>query len=115
MQAWGLRTESQSVVLRPARLRTLNSHGVVPEFEDDFRPSTAKNTRKIIWFGEDQRGRPTSGYQHYRPIGCAEGNYSREVAGEPYYDEKFAEELVGLQSRRPPMRNLMKSRKRFCK
>ena len=37
-----------------------STHTVVwyPEFEDDFRPSTAKNARKIIWFGEDQRGRP---------------------------------------------------------
>jgi hypothetical protein len=41
-----------------------------PEFEDDFRPKTAAKARKIVWFGEDQRGRPPNNqlYQHYRPI-----------------------------------------------
>ena len=47
-------------------------HEVVwyPEFEDDFRPTTSKGARKIVWFGEDQRGRPPNNqlYQHYRPI-----------------------------------------------
>ena len=41
-----------------------------PEFEDVFRPTTAAKARKIVWFGEDQRGRPPNNqlYQHYRPI-----------------------------------------------
>ena len=49
-----------------------STHEVVwyPEFEDDFRPTTSKGARKIVWFGEDQRGRPPNNqlYQHYRPI-----------------------------------------------
>ncbi len=41
-----------------------------PEFEDDFRPTTARSARKIVSFLEDQRGRPPNNqlYQHYRPI-----------------------------------------------
>ena len=80
-----------------------STHTVVwyPEFEDDFRPSTAKNARKSIWFGEDQRGRPPHNqlYQHYRPI---EPDVPKETilvrwleAEGPYYDEKTPfEELV---------------------
>ena len=80
-----------------------STHTVVwyPEFEDDFRPSTAKNARKIIWFGEDQRGRPPHNqlYQHYRPI---EPDVPKETilvrwleAEGPYYDEITPfEELV---------------------
>ena len=86
-----------------------STHTVVwyPEFEDDFRPSTAKNARKIIWFGEDQRGRPPHNqlYQHYRPI---EPDVPKETilvrwleAEGPYYDEKtpFEELSRHLQSR----------------
>ena len=49
-----------------------STHEVVwyPEFEADFRPTTSRAARKIVWFGEDQRGRPPNNqlYQHYRPI-----------------------------------------------
>ena len=72
-----------------------------PEFEDDFRPTTAKSARKIVSFLEDQRGRPPNNqlYQHYRPI---EPDVPKETilvkwleAEGPFYDEKTPfEELV---------------------
>ena len=72
-----------------------------PEFEDDFRPTTAKGARKIVSFLEDQRGRPPNNqlYQHYRPI---EPDVPKETilvrwleAEGPFYDEKTPfEELV---------------------
>lgn len=72
-----------------------------PEFEDDFRPTTAVKARKSVWFGEDQRGRPPNNqlYQHYRPI---EPDVPDETilvrwleAEGPYYDKKTPfEELV---------------------
>jgi len=72
-----------------------------PEFEDDFRPTTAKSARKIVAFLEDQRGRPPNNqlYQHYRPI---EPDVPDETilvrwleAEGPYYDGKtLIEELV---------------------
>ena len=72
-----------------------------PEFEDDFRPTTAKGARKIASFLEDQRGRPPNNqlYQHYRPI---EPDVPKETilvkwleAEGPFYDEKTPfEELV---------------------
>ena len=78
-------------------------HEVVwyPEFEDDFRPTTAKSARKSVSFLEDQRGRPPNNqlYQHYRPI---EPDVPKETilvrwleAEGPYYDDKtLFEELV---------------------
>ncbi len=77
-------------------------HEVVwyPEFEDDFRPADAKASRKSVWFGEDQRGRPPHNqlYQHYRPI---EPNVPDETilvrwleADGPYYDEKTPFEVL---------------------
>ncbi|MEO0413524.1 MAG: DUF1592 domain-containing protein, partial [Verrucomicrobiota bacterium] len=72
-----------------------------PEFEDNFRPKDAQSARKIIWFGEDQRGGPAMAqlFQHYRPI---EPDVPDETilvrwleAEGPYYDEKtLFEELV---------------------
>ena len=71
-------------------------HEVVwyPEFEDDFRPTSAKSARKSLWFGEDQRGRPPNNqlYQHYRPIEPDVPDETilvrwLEVEG-PFYDQK---------------------------
>ena len=71
-------------------------HEVVwyPEFEDDFRPMSAKSARKSLWFGEDQRGRPPNNqlYQHYRPIEPDVPDETilvrwLEVEG-PFYDQK---------------------------
>ncbi len=65
-----------------------------PEFEADFRPTTARDARKIVSFLEDQRGRPPNNqlYQHYRPI---EPNVPDETilvkwleAEGPFYDPK---------------------------
>jgi len=87
----------------------------IPEFEDDFRPTTAAKARKTVWFGEDQRGRPPNNqlYQHYRPVEPdvpdetilvrwleAEGPCSRNW-------------WKPMKSPPLPMRSWMKSRKRF--
>ncbi len=65
-----------------------------PQFEDDFRPTTARGARKIVSFLEDQRGRPPNNqwYPHYRPIEPDVPNDTILVrwleAEGPFYDAK---------------------------